>query len=288
MKITTKTTKEQLKTFLGLNAKAVQTKDKDLFDRLVYADKMLKKDESKVQRADLVSLAKDVMKLLGDECKEPKSMKETKETPVETPTEAPVEPKAENSVKKLTKGSKKKAEDTPKESSESDQTATETPAETKTEEKVDEKKSAKKSSLGKKKEQPKKDGATDSNGTVQKDIFPDTLKVGDTTYKLAHDIKTMDDLYNALEKEEEIVFAFYWTKTLLKKWGYFNNLLGTPKSFENDLDLATTIYVSEEKKIAYHISMYTEGCYNNIPDDFEEVEGIRYAGASEFQIYRAV
>ena len=94
MKITAKTTKEQLKTFLGMNASAVKEADKDLFDRLVYADKMLRKDESKVQRKDLVDLAKDVIKALGDKCVEPKSMKV--ETPTETPVETPVEPKAEN------------------------------------------------------------------------------------------------------------------------------------------------------------------------------------------------
>lgn len=48
MKITTKTTKEQLKSFLGANAKAVKTADKDLFDQIAYADKMAKKDDSKV------------------------------------------------------------------------------------------------------------------------------------------------------------------------------------------------------------------------------------------------
>ena len=54
MKITTKTNKETLKTFLGLNAKAVKEQDKNLFDQMMYTDKMLRKDESKVTRKDLV------------------------------------------------------------------------------------------------------------------------------------------------------------------------------------------------------------------------------------------
>lgn len=294
MKITTKTTKEQLKTFLGLNASAVKEKDKDLFERLVYADKMIRKDESKVQRKDLVDLAKEVMTVLGDECKELKSTKETEETPAETP----VEPKAENSVKKLAKGVSKKqevksetAENTPKESSESDKTAEETPTDTKTEAKVD-KKSAKKS-LGKKKEQPKKDGVTVLEGsekTVQlAKQFPQTLEVGDSKYELATDIKSMEDLYNALGNDEEIVFAYYWTKRHLKQFNYFGQLLGQPKSFDNDLDLATVIYVSDEKKVSYQVSMYTEALYTTLANEIPEVEdGVRIGTSIEYQIYRAV
>ena len=281
MKITTKTTKEQLKSFLGANAKAVKTANKDLFEQIAYADKMAKTDDSKVTRKDLVDLVKSVIKLLGDKCVEPAFAEEKK-------AEA-VQPQAENSVKKLAKGVSKKQksmEETATEVSESEETAEteEAPATEEKAEKVDSKKSAKKSTGGKK--APSKNSDTDLKEAVQ--YFPDTLTVGDTKYAIAHDIASMDDLYNALENDEEIVFAFYWSKAMLKKYPYFYNMLGKPKSFDNDLDLATTIYVSEEKKIAYHISMYTEGCYNTLPEDFEEVEGIRYAGSSEFQIYRAV
>ena len=275
MKITTKTTKQELKNFLGANVKAVKEKDKDLFDRIAYADKMAKKDDSKVARKDLADLAKEVITLLGKAVAEPALAQET-----------PAEPVAENSVKKLGKGVSKKQksmEESSEVSSESEKTA----ENTQTEEKVDAKKSAKKS-LGAKKTPAKKDGDTDSKGTVQEEYFPSTLKVGDTNYELAHDITSMEDLYNALNNDEEVVFAFYYNKKMLKQAPYFYDMLGRPKSFENDLDLATTIYVSEEMKIAYHISMYTEGCYNTLPDDFEEVEGVRYAGTMEYQIYRAV
>ena len=288
MKITTKTTKEQLKSFLGANALKVKKQDKNLYDQIAYADKMAKKDDSKVTRKDLADLVKSVITLLGDKCVEPALAQET-----------PLTPQAENSVKKLAKGVSKKQksmEETPVEEtpapkeSKSEKTAKKT-QETDKEEKVDNK-SAKKS-LGAKKTPTKKDGDTDSKkGTVQKEEeeyqFPATLKVGDTNYELAHDIKTMEDLYKALEKDEEIVFAFYYDKKMLKQAPYFFDVLGHPKSFDNDLDLATTIYVSEEFKVAYHISMYTEGCYNTIPDDFEEVDGIRYAGTMIYQIYRAV
>lgn len=284
MKITTKTTKEQLKSFLGANAKAVKTADKDLFDRIAYADKMAKKDDSKVTRKDLVDLVKSVIALLGDKCVEPALAQE----------KAPATPQAENSVKKLAKGVSKKQksmEESSEESGESEETAEETQEAPAKEEKVD-KKSAKKSLGGKK--APKKDGVTALEGSEnQKTVqmakaFPKTLTVGDSKYELAEDIKTLDDLYEALNKDEEIVFAYYWTKRHLKQFPYFGGWLGQPKSFDNDLDLATAIYVSDEKKVSYQVSMYTEAIYTILPTDFEDTDGVRVAGGIEYQIYRAV
>ena len=283
MKITTKTTKEQLKSFLGANAKAVKTADKDLFDQIAYADKMAKKDDSKVTRKDLVDLVKSVIALLGDKCVEPALAQE----------KAPATPQAENSVKKLAKGVSKKQETkeetSSEESGESEKTAEETQG-------ADEKKEAPKKSLGgKKKPATKKEGVTvlntdaDSEKAVQlAKAFPKTLEVGDSKYELAEDIKTLDDLYEALNKDEEIVFAYYWTKRHLKQFSYFGGWLGQPKSFDNDLDLATAIYVSDEKKVSYQVSMYTEAIYTILPTDFEETDGVRVAGGIEFQIYRAV
>lgn len=282
MKITTKTTKEQLKSFLGANAKAVKTADKDLFDQIAYADKMAKKDDSKVTRKDLVDLVKSVIALLGDKCVEPALAQE----------KAPATPQAENSVKKLAKGVSKKQETkeetSSEESGESEKTAEETQG-------AEEKKAPKKSLSGKKKPATKKEGVTDLEPTTSSDkavqlakMFPKTIEVGDAKYELAEDIKTLDDLYEALNKDEEIVFAYYWTKRHLKQFDYFMGWLGQPKSFDNDLDLATAIYVSDEKKVSYQVSMYTEAVYTILPTDFEEVDGVRVAGGIEFQIYRAV
>ena len=280
MKITTKTTKEQLKSFLGANAKAVKTADKDLFDQIAYADKMAKKDDSKVTRKDLVDLVKSVISLLGDKCVEPALAQE----------KAPATPQAENSVKKLAKGVSKKQETkeetSSEESGESEKTAEETQG-------AEEKKAPKKSLSGKKKPATKKEGVTDLEPTTSSDkavqlakMFPKTIEVGDAKYELAEDIKTLEDLYEALNKDEEIVFAYYWTKRHLKQFDYFMGWLGQPKSFDNDLDLATAMYVSDEKKVAYQISMYTEAVYTILPTDFEEVDGVRVAGGIEYQIYR--
>lgn len=277
MKITTKTTKEQLKSFLNANAKLVKEQDKDLFDRIKYAGDMVKKDDSKVTRKDLVDLAVEAKHLLGDKCVDP----------AEKAEETPATPVAENSVKKLSKGVSKKQEIEKKDTVEAESDDKED-----TEEKVDTKKSAKKS-VGKKKEQPKKDGVTAleeaSNKTVQlAKMFPNTLEVGDSKYEMASDIKTIEDLHTALGNDEEIVFAFYWTKRHLRQFPYFSGVLGQPKSFDSDLDLATAIYVSDEHKVSYAVSMYTEALYSVIPVEFEEEDGVRVSNGIEFQIYRAV
>ena len=276
MKITSKTTKQELANVLGANAKVVKEQDKNLYDQMAYTSDMMKKDEKKVTRRDLVDLVKDVMKALGDKFVEPALAQET-------PAPA-VQPQAENAVKKLTKGVSKKQEMKP---------AKEEPAKDESPEEQGAEKAPKKS-LGKKSTTKKsKEGVTDLEPATSSDkavqlakMFPKEISVGDDTYELAEDIKNFDDLYNALEKDEEIVFAYYWTKRHLKQFPYFMGWLGQPKSFDNDLDLATAMYVSDEKKVAYQISMYTEAVYTILPTDFEEVDGVRVAGGIEYQIYR--
>lgn len=259
MKITTKTTKQELVNFLGANAKKVKAKDEKLFHSMAYASRMMKDDEKKVTRKDLMDLAKDVMRLLGDSVSEPSA--------------EPQKVVAENSVKKKVV-KKNTSSETPK---------TETPKE---EPKKEVKKEPKK--------EPKKDIP---NKVVEKaitlaEVFPKTLEIGEDDdkkmFKLATDIKNMEDLYKAIGADEEIVFAYYWTKRHLKQFPYFNDWLGHPKSFENDLDLATTLFVSDELKVSYQVSMYTEAIYTILPEDIEEIDGIRYSCGTEYQIYRAV
>lgn len=259
MKITTKTTREHLIKFIGANVPEVKQLDNELYEKIAYADKMMKNDSSKVTRTDLVSLAKSIIKLLGDNVTEV-------EAPQTTPT-------AENSVKL---NGKKKASGEPKKEAEKK-------ADTEKAEKTVKKTTAKKTS---KKEES---SATDStDGTVPNSIFPEKLTVDGKEFVLAKEVKSIDDLYDLYVNDVPVICAFYWTKTHLKQYPYFNGVMGNPKSFKDDLDLATTFYVSPNKKIAYHLSNYTEGCYNTLPEEFEEIDGIRYAGGMEYQIYKAV
>lgn len=259
MKITAKTTKQELKDFLGANCKDVKKQDKALFERLAYADAMLKKDEKKVTRQDLATLAKEVIKVLGDKVVTPAVAEET-----------PVEVKAENSVKKTTKKKETPVEETPK----AEKTA--------------------KKSLGKKKETPKDvvtelEPVTDSKKAVQlAKTFPQSFEVEGTKYEIANDIKTIEDAYNAIADDEGLIAAFYWTQRHLKQFPYFGGLLGQPKSFDNNLDLCSCIMISDQHKVAYFASMYTEAFYTLLPEHFVEEDGIRLSGGIEFQLYRIV
>lgn len=265
MKITRNTTVEQLKGFIGANVAEVKKQDKSLFDQISYTDKAMKKDPKSVKKADLVQIAKDIMTLLGDAVKE-----------VATPVT--LTPVAENSTKPVAKlsakgGAKKSAD------------KTEDNKEPETKEPVAEK-GEKKSTTGKKDEKksikkPVPEVATASS-------FPETLTIGDESYELAHDITDMEKLHEASDNDEEIIFAFYWSKSQIKQFNYGSGLLPAPKDgFKDNLDLSTLLYVSDEKKVCFSLSMYTENLYQVMPDAFEEIEGVRYSMGIEYQIYRA-
>lgn len=268
MKITAKTTKMELVNVLGANASLVKTADKELFDRLSYASKMFKKDESKVTRKDLADLVRATIKSLGDKFIEPVLAEEVKEEP------KTAEPKAENSTKKL---GKSKAQPKAEESKEVESESKETP-------KTETKKGASKKSLTKKEVQK------NEAELIAEMEFPKEFEVDGVKYELASDIKSMEDLFNAVNEEDAptIVFAFHWTKAQIKVFNYFGGQLPTPKSFPNDLDLATCMWASESHVVAYAISMYTEANYCILPDDFAEEDGVRYCQGIDYQLYREV
>ena len=266
MKITRNTTVEQLKKFIGANVAEVKKQDKNLFDQISYTDKAMKKDPKSVKKADLVQLAKDIITLLGDAVKE-----------VATPVT--LTPVAENSTKPVAKlsakgGAKKSADKAgdKKEPEKKEAVPTASGEKKPTTGKKDEKKSIKK---------PVPEVATASS-------FPETLTIGDESYELAHDITDMEKLHEASDNDEEIIFAFYWSKSQIKQFNYGSGLLPAPKDgFKDNLDLSTLLYVSDEKKVCFSLSMYTENLYQVMPDAFEEIEGVRYSMGIEYQIYRA-
>lgn len=252
MKITTKTTKEQLTKFLGANAKAVKKADKYLFERLEYISAMWKKDQSKVTRKDLVDSAKEVIALLGDKVTEP-ALTPVVESSTKKLTKKKTEPKKEEDSSDSEESEKKTAKNTPKKKSEKVEVVKGT-----------------------------------ENTTQFVKSFPKTIDIDGNKYELAEDIKDMNDLYEAYAKDGVLVFAYYWSKRHLRTFPYFEGLFGQPKEFENDLDLATAIHVSDEKKVAYQVSMYTEAFYTILPENLEQIDGVRIASGIEFQIYRAV
>lgn len=265
-KLTNKTTVETMKGMLNANYVKVKSADKSLADQIMYASK----HGDKATKKDLYDLTKQVVALLGDKLVVP-ALAEEKSTKEEPKKTKKAEVKSEQALKPK---AKKKAEEV---------------AEKKSEEKAEEK--PKKSLKSKKKveeaESEPKEKPTKKEPKKKAEIFPSELTVGEESFTLADDIENMDDLYEALNDEQDIVLAMYWSKELLKGNSYYNNWLGKPKSFENDLDLTNVIYISDEKKIAYAVSMYTEAAYGILPKDLQKKkDGTRVSKTLKFQVYR--
>ena len=120
-------------------------------------------------------------------------------------------------------------------------------------------------------------------------MFGETITTEIGTLTKAQDIKTFADLRKALENEEEIYFAIYWTERLLRQFDYVGTIetVKKPKNFPNDLDLVSCIYLSDEDKLAVGISSYTDMPYIIQPKDMTITEdGFRYTSNMEFELYR--
>lgn len=249
---TAKMNKEQMVQFLDQHFNEVT--DKNLQDRITYTANSWKKNADSVKLSDLRPLVKEVEALLPKE--------ESKPAPA-------------NSTKKTLRKSSKKEEPV------AEKTA---PAEEK-------KEAPAKKTAPKKPEKKPAVQKSEQKGTAfdLADTFADTIQTEIGTLEKAQDIKTFADLRKALANEEEIYFAVYWTPRLLKQFGYSPiDSIKCPKSFANDLDLVSCIYIGDEDTIAVGISAYTDAPYNFQPKDLvvDEESGLRYVNSAEFELYR--
>lgn len=302
--------KEMLTRALALNALLVKQADASTYDRMKYTSDAMKAGKP-VTRTDLVDLLKDVIDLLGDKFIDPAMAEEMKpETKVETPAPAPAPkaevkkpaPKKESSLKKTTKKEAPTTEALKEVAKDLEKSQKGAPKKT-TKAKADSKPAEKTAPTGKKapaKDEGKKSPAkkltgalkaiteTTKSGVVEMaELFPDTIEIEGETYALAKDLKTMQDVHRAFNNDEDIVFAFYWTKRHLRQFSYAMGKLPHPKEFKYNLDLASLIYVSDEFKAAYVVSMYTEAAYDLIANEIlEDEDGFRYCNNIEYQIYR--
>ena len=117
-------------------------------------------------------------------------------------------------------------------------------------------------------------------------VFPTEVVVEGDTYKIATDIDSMSDLKKAFDKGSEIVIAMLWTKRHLRQFPYgIPELHGDVNEFPNDLDLAQAIYMSDDLKVMYAVSVYTDNCSTFLAKDIPQFEGLRFSNGMEFQIY---
>ncbi len=248
---TAKMNKEQMVQFLDEHFNGVT--DKNLQERITYTANAWKKDHDSVKLSDLRPLVKEVEALLPEE--------ESKPAPA-------------NSTKKILKKSSKKEE--PK----TEETAPK-----------EEKKAPAKKPVAKKSEKKSAVQKSEQKGTNfdLAGMFEETITTEIGTLTKAQDIKTFADLRKALENEEEIYFAIYWTERLLRQFDYVGTIetVKKPKNFPNDLDLVSCIYLSDEDKLAVGISSYTDMPYIIQPKDMTITEdGFRYTSNMEFELYR--
>lgn len=270
-KITVKSTKEQMTSYLNEVFKSVKKANKNLADRIVYTSKAYKKDPASVMKKDLYDL-----------CKEAMALNLTPATPVVA--EASVKPVGK---KKLSKKSEpvKEEEKTPEEPKE------ETPAKTSGKKKAVTKKSAKKEEpVVKSSEQKVKDPSKNYQPEVilaeqfKEKIVSETLG----TLEIAHDIKTIEDLKKSYENEEVIIFAFWWTPRHIRQFSYGEDfaLTTVPKAFKDDLDLGQLIYLGDVNPVIVVTSSEYDRPYILCEGDLEEFDGIRFIKGCEYQIYR--
>lgn len=248
---TAKMNKEQMVQFLDEHFNEVT--DKNLQERITYTANAWKKDHDSVKLSDLRPLVKEVEALLPEEESKPASA---------------------NSTKKILKKSSKKEEP------ETEETAPK-----------EEKKAPAKKPVAKKSEKKSAVQKSEQKGTNfdLAGMFEETITTEIGTLTKAQDIKTFADLRKALENEEEIYFAIYWTERLLRQFDYVGTIetVKKPKNFPNDLDLVSCIYLSDEDKLAVGISSYTDMPYIIQPKDMTITEdGFRYTSNMEFELYR--
>lgn len=248
---TAKMNKEQMAQFLDEHFNEVT--DKNLQERITYTANAWKKDHDSVKLSDLRPLVKEVEALLPEEESKPAPANSTKKT-----------------LKKSSKKEEPKTEETaPKE----------------------EKKAPAKKPVAKKSEKKSAVQKSEQKGTNfdLAGMFEETITTEIGTLTKAQDIKTFADLRKALENEEEIYFAIYWTERLLRQFDYVGTIetVKKPKNFPNDLDLVSCIYLSDEDKLAVGISSYTDMPYIIQSKDMTITEdGFRYTSNMEFELYR--
>lgn len=142
------------------------------------------------------------------------------------------------------------------------------------------------------KEEAVKESANESVRKVQEQelvlakVFPTEVVVEGESFKIATDINSMSDLKKAFDKGSEIVIAMLWTKRHLKQFPYgIPELHSDVSEFPNDLDLAQAIYMSDDLKVMYAVSVYTDNCSTFLSKDIPQYEGLRFSNGMEFQIY---
>lgn len=138
-----------------------------------------------------------------------------------------------------------------------------------------------------KKESKAKENAIDMLGNFPREIDSQLGKLVFTDK-----YTTFEEFRKATEEEgKELVFAVYWSKRILRQFNYdavgmLKN--GSPKSFENDLDLVTPMYNGSVNNTVFGLSAYTEYMYIFVDGELAIEDDLRFVNGAEYALYEVV
>lgn len=292
LKINDKTTKKELFDYLKESLATAEITDQNLIDRIGYAVRMFKKDQTKVTKDDLIDLVNEISKysVSADESEEvaPKSSKKTL-----TPKKS----------KKVTKAEPAEEPEEPEEAEEdSKEDVEEKPVQPK---KSKEKTSLKKSTKATKKEDvdtlpPASNVGIDNLPSAK--MFPAEIDHPELGKIVACTgaYTTYAEILKALDEEKTLYFACYWTKRQIREFQYAASKQINPDTVKNgflyDLDIAMAVLPCETMERIFAMSRITEALYQFEGEDFKPIEDVdprsgekfqvRVSAGMEFEIYR--
>lgn len=295
-KITEKTSKQGLVKMLKSAVESLT--DANLKERVQYTLKKFAEEQSKVGKADLFDLAKEVESLLP--------------APAATPVEASLKPKKLGKKSTLKEESKEETsdEDSDDDSNEEEETPAEAPApapkKTPAKKNGASKSASKSSPKGNAKKSEVDTIPAASNVGVDRlpsaKMFPAEIDHPDLGKLIActGDYTTYQDVFDALEAEKTLYFACYWTKRQIREYQYATAKMIKPETVKNgfplDLDILMAVLPCETMERVFAMSRYTEALFQFEGEDFKPVEDtdprsgdkfqIRVSAGMEFEIYR--
>lgn len=270
--ITERATKANLLEYVSKSKEKVKDLNKNLYDRVSYAVNMATKDLRKVTKEDLLELANEMVSVLT--------------TPVVAPVENQVKPK-------LKSGGKKAKKEEPKETVEAQEVEAEEPVEeVKTEKKA---KASKEKATVKKAEVETLKPISETKSIGLARMFPSEIDHKELGKLVARNDMNFDQFKEAINKGETLYLATYWSKRLVKQFGYAEQQqVEVPKAgFPFDLDILLALVACEKVERIWAMSSYTEAMFSFEKEDFELVEdkddkgdySVRVSAGMEFEIY---
>lgn len=99
-----------------------------------------------------------------------------------------------------------------------------------------------------------------------------SLKIAKSTYKVATDINSYDELLKAIESEREIAVAFDCSE--VSKSDY-ENIFHVPNvKMKDDFDVCEPIFIGEKVPRLVFASIYSEALWDLFPEEFDLVSAV--------------